>query len=54
MKTRYYIIVTGPPVISVPFGSTSKGLPAGVQNVGWHQDELGVFQLAYAFELATG
>ena len=54
MTTRYYIIVTGPLVISVPFGSASKGLPVGVQIVGRHQDELRVFQLAYAFELATG
>lgn len=54
MKTCYYITVTGLPAISVPCGFTSEGLPVGVQIVGRHQDELGVLQLAYAFEQATG
>jgi len=38
----------------VPCGFTSEGLPVGLQIVGRHQDELGVLQLAYAFEQATG
>ena len=54
MKTCYYITVTGLPAISVPCGFTPEGLPVGVQIVGRHQDELGVLQLAYAFEQATG
>ena len=54
MKTCYYVTVTGLPAISVPCGFTSEGLPVGVQIVGRHQDELGVLQLAYAFEQATG
>ena len=54
MKTCYYITVTGLPAISVPCGFTPEGLPVGVQIVGRHQDELGVLQLANAFEQATG
>ena len=53
MKSCYYITVTGLPAISVPCGFTSDGLPVGVQIVGRHQDDLGVLQLAYAFEQAT-
>lgn len=54
MKSCYYITVVGLPAISVPCGFTSDGLPVGVQIVGRHQDDLGVLQLAYAFEQATG
>jgi amidase len=54
MKSCYYISVTGLPAISVPSGFTSRGLPIGVQIVGRHHDDLGVLQLAYAFEQATG
>lgn len=53
MKSCYYITVTGLPAISVPCGFTPEGLPIGIQIVGRHQDELGVLQLAYAFEQAT-
>lgn len=53
MRSCYYITVTGLPAISVPCGFTPEGLPVGVQIVGRHQDELGVLQLAYAFEQAT-
>jgi len=53
MKSCYYISVTGHPAISAPCGFTPEGLPVGVQIVGRHQDELGVLQLAYAFEQAT-
>jgi len=53
MRSCYYITVTGLPAISVPCGFTPGGLPVGVQIVGRHQDELGVLQLAYAFEQAT-
>ena len=54
MKSCYYISTTGLPAISVPCGFTEDGLPVGVQIVGRHQDDLGVLQLAYAFEQATG
>ena len=53
MRSCYYITVIGLPAISVPCGFTPEGLPVGVQIVGRHQDELGVLQLAYAFEQAT-
>ena len=54
MKSCYYISVIGLPAISVPCGFTPEGLPVGVQIVGRHQDDLGVLQLAYAFEESTG
>lgn len=53
MKSCYYVTATGLPAASVPGGFTAEGLPVGVQIVGrWH-DELGVLQLAHAFEQAT-
>ena len=54
MKSCYYITVTGLPAISVPCGFTPEGLPVGVQIVGRYRDDLGVLQLARAFEHATG
>jgi amidase len=54
MKSCYYISTIGHPAISVPCGFTKDGLPVGVQIVGRHQDDLGVLQLAYAFEQLTG
>jgi amidase len=54
MKSCYYISTIGLPAISVPCGFTKDGLPVGVQIVGRHNDDLGVLQLAYAFEQATG
>jgi amidase len=53
MKSCYYISVLGLPAISVPCGFTEDGLPVGVQIVGRHQDDVGVLQLAYAFQQAT-
>jgi amidase len=53
MRSCYFVTVTGLPAISVPCGFTPEGLPVGMQIVGRHQDELGVLQLAYAFEQAT-
>ncbi len=53
MKSCYYITVTGLPAISVPCGFTPEGLPVGVQIVGRYRDDLGVLQLARAFERAT-
>ena len=53
MKSCYYISVTGLPAISVPCGFTPEGLPVGIQIVGRHQDDLGVLQLANAFEQST-
>lgn len=53
MRSCYYITAVGLPAISVPCGFTTDGLPIGVQIVGRHQDDLGVLQLAHAFEQAT-
>ena len=54
MKSCYQISVTGLPAVSVPCGFTDDGLPVGLQIVGRPCDDLGVLQLAYAFEQATG
>ena len=54
MKSCYQISVTGLPAISVPAGFTDGELPVGLQIVGRPHDELGVLQLAHAFEQATG
>lgn len=54
MRSCYYITVTGLPAISVPCGFSPDGLPVGLQIVGRHQEDLGVLQLAYAFQEATG
>ena len=54
MKTCSRITVTGHPAISVPCGFTPDGLPVGLQIVGRHRDDLGVLQIAKAFQDATG
>jgi amidase len=54
MKSAYWISTTLGPAISVPAGFTVDGLPVGVQIVGRRGDDLGVLQLAYAFETSTG
>jgi amidase len=53
MKSTYWISVTGRPAISVPAGFTPDGLPVGIQIVGRAGDDIGVLQLAHAFEQAT-
>ncbi len=53
MKSCYFITTIGLPAISVPCGFTPSGLPVGIQIVGRHQDDLGVLQLAHAFEAST-
>ena len=37
----------------LPAGFTDDGLPVGLQIVGRYKDDVGVLQLAYAFEQAT-
>ena len=53
MSTCWYISVTGHPALSVPCGFTPEGLPVGIQIVGRYRDEVGLLQMAYAFEQAT-
>ena len=53
MKSTYWISATCRPAASVPAGFTADGLPVGIQIVGRHRDDLGVLQLASAFEQAT-
>ncbi len=53
MKSCYYITITSHPALSVPAGFTPEGLPVGLQIVGRHRDDLGVLQLAHAFEAST-
>ena len=53
MRSCFYISVLGLPAISVPCGFTLEGLPVGLQIVGKHQDDLGVLQLAHAFQMAS-
>jgi amidase len=53
MKSAYWISTTFCPAISVPAGFTPEGLPVGIQIVGRYRDDLGVLQIAYAFEQAT-
>jgi amidase len=45
--------ITGFPIISVPCGFTSDGLPLAIQIVGKPQADLEVLKFAHAFEQAT-
>jgi amidase len=53
MKSCYYISVVGNPAISVPAGFTAEGLPVGLQIVGRHRNDLGLLQVAHAYEQAA-
>jgi amidase len=50
MRACYYITVTGCPAISVPFGTTSDGLPVGVQLVAAHGRDRFLLEVAAAVE----
>jgi amidase len=49
----YTVSVTGLPAMSIPAGFTKDGLPVGLQLVGRPRDEMGLLQLASAFEGET-
>jgi Asp-tRNA(Asn)/Glu-tRNA(Gln) amidotransferase A subunit family amidase len=49
MKSAWYISTTGNPALALPAAFSNGGLPIGVQIVGRHHDDLGVFQLGHAF-----
>ncbi len=44
----------GHPVLNVPVGFGSQGLPMGMQIIGRHHADLAVLQLGFAYEQATG
>ena len=52
-ESCYAITLTGLPAASVPCAFTETGMPVGLQIVGRHNDDLGVLQLANAFEKAA-
>jgi amidase len=54
MKSASRITTTFRPAVSVPAGFTNEELPVGIQIVGRYRDDLGVLQMAHAFEQATG
>lgn len=54
MESCFDVTITGHPAISVPAGFTTGGVPAGVQLVGRHRDELTLLAMAKAFESVTG
>jgi amidase len=49
----YTVSVTALPAMSIPAGFTKDGLPVGLQLVGRPRDEMGLLQLASAFEGET-
>ena len=53
MESCYAITLTGLPAASVPCAFTETGMPVGLQIVGRRSDDLGVLQLASAFEKAA-
>jgi amidase len=53
MEIVYAITLTGLPAISVPCAFTEAGMPVGLQIVGRRNNDLGVLQLAHAFEKAA-
>lgn len=53
MEVVYWVSLTGLPAVSVPCAFSKDGLPVGLQIVGRRNDDLGVLQLAHAFEKAA-
>jgi len=45
--------LTGLPVMGMPAGFNDAGLPAGIQLIGKDNDDIGVLQMAYAYEQVT-
>ncbi|GAB6182581.1 Asp-tRNA(Asn)/Glu-tRNA(Gln) amidotransferase subunit GatA [Thermodesulfovibrio hydrogeniphilus] len=45
--------LAGVPAISIPCGFSENGLPIGLQIIGRPFDEVGILQLAYAYEQST-
>lgn len=53
MEVTIYATFAGLPCISVPVGFSPTGLPMGMQIMGRPRDDLGVLQLAHAYEQAA-
>jgi amidase len=53
MRSAFVITVTGCPAISVPAGTTTNGLPVGVQIVAPYGADRRLLEVAAAFEAAT-
>lgn len=53
MRAAYFITVTGCPAVSVPAGTTSEGLPVGVQLVAAHGRDRFLLEIARAFEAVS-
>ena len=53
MEVVVGVTLAGLPAISVPVGFDPRGLPMGMQLVGRHHDDLGLLQLAHAYDAAT-
>jgi amidase len=54
MEVTYLGTLTGCPVANVPVGFNAAGLPMGMQIIGRSRSDLGVLQLANAYEQAAG
>lgn len=54
MEVTIYATLAGLPCISVPVGFNQDGLPMGMQLIGKPQDDIGVLQLAAAYESVIG
>jgi amidase len=50
MESVIYATFAGLPCISIPCGFNTAGLPMGMQLIGKPQDDLGVLQIAHAYE----
>jgi amidase len=53
MECVIYATFAGLPCISIPCGFNAAGLPMGMQIIGKPQDDLGVLQLAAAYEVVA-
>jgi amidase len=53
MRICWYLSSTESPVLAVPCGFSTSGLPVGMQIAGRYRDDWGVLQLGHAYEQAA-